>query len=177
MLLLPSRPKFGRNGHDDGAAVRWYDRAFSPTPPVTDRRLIEAEARLGIRLPEDYLDVVRTYQGCAPDRWVVTLPDGTRTALSMLLHFEDQPEQFNLVRIVQDSAARYGKLIPFAVDPDCNYFCFDYRGESDHSWSGTRWNRPVVFVPTADPNAEPQFLAAGFTELIDSLQDEFVTSR
>jgi len=32
-------------------------------------------------------------------------------------------------------------------------------------------------VPTADPNAEPQFLAAGFTELIDSLQDEFVTSR
>ncbi|MCA1705516.1 MAG: SMI1/KNR4 family protein, partial [Actinobacteria bacterium] len=128
--------------------------------------------RLGIRLPEDYLEVVRAHQGAAPSRDRIALPDGTTTSLSMLLHFEPEPAQFNLVSIVENADTAYGKLVPFAVDPDGNYFCFDYRGETGNSSSETRWNRPVVLVAADDPTAEPTPIADGFTPLINSLQEE-----
>jgi hypothetical protein len=71
----------------------------------------------------------------------------------------------------------YDKLIPFAVDRDGNYFCFDYRGETSHYSAETRWNRPVVLVAADNPVGEPQSVAAGFSELLDSLRGVVATSR
>lgn len=162
---------------DGGRALQWHDRLFSVTPPLADERVAAAEARLGVRLPEDYLDVVRSHQGGSPDQNTVTLPDGGQTSLDLLLHFEDAEPTYNLVRIVQDSDAVYGKLIPFAVDSDRNYFCFDYRGETNHSSAESRWNRPVVLVAADSPQAEPQPVAGGFSELLDALRGVVTTSR
>ncbi|MDQ3733601.1 MAG: SMI1/KNR4 family protein [Actinomycetota bacterium] len=173
VVLLPGLKS--NRGHVPDTSVKWIDRAIVPAPPLTDDLISRVENRLGVRLPEDYLDVVRTHQGGAPDRGTVGLPDGAATSISMLLHFEEEPAGYNLVRIVEASDALYGKLIPFAVDPAGNYFCFDYRGETLHSSSETRWNRPVVLVTVDSPEAEPQPVADGFAALIDSLSaDESV---
>jgi len=176
VFLPPSAVKLLRSG-DDGGAVRWLDRVLIPAPPVSEARLAQVQARLGVRLPEDYLDVVRIHQGGAPDRDMLTLPDGTETSFSALLHFEDEPAELNLVHVVESSDALYGKLIPFAVDRDGNYFCFDYRGETSRSSAETRWNRPVVLVAADNPVGEPQSVAAGFSELLDSLRGVVATSR
>ncbi|MBA3278460.1 MAG: SMI1/KNR4 family protein [Geodermatophilaceae bacterium] len=177
VVLIRAGVGHGRNGSDTGTTVKWRDRAIVGPAPLDDARIAAIEGRLGIRLPTDYLDVVRVHQGGAPDRGLIALPDGTVTALSMLLHFQDEPADFNLVRIVENSDAFLGKFIPFAVDPYGQFLCFDYRGDSAHSWAATGWNRPVVLHSTSDPHAEPVFVAGSFTELIGSLQDEFVTSR
>lgn len=144
-------------------AVQWRDRAITPAPPLTRERLAEVADRLGVRFPADYIEVVRTHQGGAPDPAVVALADGTETTFSMLLHFEDQPEGLDLLGIVEQSDLLPEKVIPFAADPGDNYFCFDYRL--------TDVAPPVVFFATDDPDAEPASLANSFTDLIDSLQE------
>ncbi len=142
--------------------VHWSDRALKPAPALSEERLAAVQEQLGVAFPEDYLTVVGTHQGAAPDRTLVTLPDGTGTTLSMLLHFEDHPEGLDLLGILEFSEILPKRVIPFALDPGGNYFCFDYRS------TGT--DPPVVFLATDDPEAEPERLASSFTELIDSLQ-------
>lgn len=143
-------------------AVEWTDRAIQPAPRLGPERVAEIQQRLGITFPDDYIDVVRTHQGAAPERNSVTLPDGSTTTFSMLLHFEDQPEGLDVFGILEWSEVLPGMVIPFGVDPGDNYFCFDYRA--------AQANPPVTFMVTDDPDAEPEFLVDSFTELIESLQ-------
>jgi hypothetical protein len=146
-----------------GVAAQWHDRILKPAPRLSNERLAEVQARLGVRLPEDYLEVVRVHQGGSPEGGSVILPDGTGTPFNMLLHFEDQPEGLDVLGIVEWSELLPDKVIPFAVDPGGNYFCFHYRASDTAP--------PVVFLPHDEVNAETQHVADSFTELIDSLQD------
>ena len=145
-------------------AVHWSDdTTITPAPPLSDERLAEIQDRLGVRLPADYVDVVRSHQGAAPDRTSVTLPDGTGTPFSMLLHLEDQPGCLNVLETVEWSEIVPDKVIPFAIDAGGNYFCFDYRC--------TTPDPPVVFLAHDEQDAQPERIAGSFTELIDSLQE------
>jgi cell wall assembly regulator SMI1 len=144
-------------------AEQWHDRILKPAPRLSNERLADIQARLGVRLPEDYLEVVRVHQGGSPEGGSVILPDGTGTPFNMLLHFEEQPEGLDVLGIVEWSEFLPDKVIPFAVDPGGNYFCFDYRASDT--------NPPVVFLAHDDPDTQPERVAGSFTELIDSLQD------
>lgn len=143
------------------AVVHWTDLVFKPAPPLSRERLAEVQQRLGVTFPEDYLEVVRRHQGAAPDRGSVTRPDGTGTIFNLLLHMEDEPEALSILGVIKWSEILPDRVIPFAIDPGSDYFCFDYRA--------TDIDPPVVFMPTDDSYAEPEFLANSFTELIDSL--------
>ncbi|MGI8720967.1 MAG: SMI1/KNR4 family protein [Geodermatophilaceae bacterium] len=144
-------------------ALRWRDCAITPAPPVGNERLAEVQQRLGVIFPQGYLEVMRTHQGAAPDRSLVTLGDGTRTRFSMLMHLEDRPDGLDLLGVLVRSESLPDKVIPFAVDPGDYYFCFDFRA--------TDVDPPVVFLATDDSTIEPAFLADSFSELIDSLQE------
>jgi len=80
--------------------VHWIDRALKPAPPLSQQRLADIQQRLGVTHPQDYLDVVQTHQGAAPSRTLLTLPDGSSTTFSLLLHFEEQPVGLDLLGIL-----------------------------------------------------------------------------
>lgn len=143
-------------------AVQWREVALKPAPAVSDERIAEVQDSLGVTFPADYLAVVKAHQGAAPTPNGVRLSDGTGTAFSMLLHFEDEPEGVDLLGVTEGSTVLPDGVIPFAADPGDNYLCFDYRT--------TETDPPVVFMATDDPDAQPQPLAASFTELIESLE-------
>ncbi len=125
-----------------------------------DERLAEIQGRLGVRLPTDYLDVVRTRQGAAPDRSVVTLSDGSGTMFGMLLHFEDG--HYGNVFDILDWSELPNGMIPFAVDAGGNYLCFDYRS--------TATDPPLVLMSHEDSDAAPEIVAANFAQMINSLR-------
>lgn len=142
--------------------LEWTDWFLTPAPRLTDERIHIVERRLGVRLPADYLEVVRDRQGAAPSPSVVPLPDGSSTVLNALLHLEEQPEGLSLISAgcPDDLLPRW--LVPFANDPGDNLFCFDYAADAAHP--------PVVFWPYDHLPDPPVWVADSFTALLSQLR-------
>lgn len=148
-------------------AVEWTDEELDPAPPLSDERIAEVEAAIGVDFPEDYLAVVRIHQGGTPEPSVVTMSDGSRTVLNSLLHFEDEPGGTSLPRLMSVARAEPAipeSVVPFAIDPGGNLFCFDFRNDPSAP--------PVVFWVHDDPGAPLVPVADGFSDLENRLEDD-----
>lgn len=139
----------------------WHRWGRAKADELTDEQLAEVQDRLGVRFPDDYIEVVRTNQGSTPDPSTVRLSDGTTTSLDMLLPLRAE-SGLDVLSCSEDSDVLPERVIVFALDPGDNIFGFDYRS--------TDVDPPVVFFAIDDPAAESEFLAASFTELIQSLR-------
>lgn len=141
--------------------IVWRDYEIADPPVAGEARVREVERELGVRLPEDYVEVARENQGRAPSPATVSLGESSKTVLGYLLHFEAEPQYASLVgawRAIRDALPE--GVIPFAEDPAGNFFCFDYRADE--------MNPPVVFWPHEQPERMIP-VAAGFNELLDML--------
>lgn len=143
--------------------AEWTDWILTPAPEVDDETLAAVQAELGVRLPDDYLAVVRHNQGRTPEPSVVPLPDGTETILDHLLIFESSPKANNIVAKKKVLEYLPQPLVPFASDPGGSLLCFDFGADASAP--------PVVFWSLEDPQAPPARVADSFAELIEALQD------
>ncbi len=141
--------------------VTWRDGAIPNPRAASDDAVRNAEKALRVPLPADFLAVARTRQGAAPEPAGVDLPNGFRTDVDCLLHFEDSPFVSNIL------AARFPVLkvlpkgvIPFARDVGGDLFCFNYREDYD---------APSVVFWSVDTGMVP--LAANFTGFLAMLHD------
>lgn len=145
--------------------VTWTDWQLDPAPELSDDDLERMQGQLGVRYPEDYLDVVSTRQGAAPEPSTVPLPDGSSTVFDSLLHFAPEPAATSLPALMAaagEAPEIPPGVVPFAVDPASNLICFDFRADADAP--------TVVFWPY-DTGGQPlQQIAESFTDLLDRLQ-------
>ena len=109
----------------------------------------QAQDDLEVDLPSDVLAVAQIHQGAAPVPAGIDLPNGFGTAVDHLLHFEDSPFVSNIVAAIFPLLDVLDEgIIPFAADAGGDFFCFDYRAESDHP-SVVFWSVDWGVVPLA----------------------------
>ena len=114
-------------------AVTWEPYVWPQALPLTPAKLREAEQRLGVHFPQDYVDCVLQHQGETPEPSVFRYGDGYSSVLNELYHFEDSPAASSQ-RAAQASLETGGVpagIVAFAGDPAGNHLCFDFRADPD----------------------------------------------
>jgi hypothetical protein len=141
--------------------VQWVDSAIATPGPASDQAVRDAERRLRVRLPLDFLEVARVHQGARPEPGRIALPDGSVTSVGCLLHFQDEPFHQNIAARGFPLQGVLAKgVIPFAEDIGGDVFCFNYRKDPQH---------PAVEYWSVDTGGIR--LAASFTEFVALLHE------
>ncbi|AGZ45157.1 SMI1/KNR4 family protein [Actinoplanes friuliensis] len=131
--------------------TNWVDGAIDDPRPASDTAVRQAEDELEVSLPSEFLAVARVHQGAAPVPAGIDLPNGFSTAVDHLLHFEDSPFVSNIVAAIFPLLDVLDEgIIPFAADVGGDFFCFDYRADTNHP-SIAFWSVDWGVVPLA-PN-------------------------
>lgn len=133
-----------------------------PELPVEESQIARIQVELGVRLPDDFLQLVRKYNGGYPSKKYFDFPsrkDAVLDHLLSLIEGGDDPSLLNTYRNVRDRLP--SGIIPFASDPFGNLICFDYR---DNPPSICFWDHEIASrdisasIITVNENLE-QFLA------------------
>jgi hypothetical protein len=132
-------------------------------PPPTDEMIADVEKQLGVTLPEDYLQFIRTYHRAKFEPSLLydcIWPTGKHKEgiLSKLLAFIDEEVYYSILARNRNFEDRPDKLIFIATDPGWGYTCFDYRE--------TNTNPPLVYWIT-DYSNQTFHAANSFTELLE----------
>jgi cell wall assembly regulator SMI1 len=146
------------------SGVVWSPYIWPGPRPLDMARLRAAEAKAGVRFPQDYVECLRAHQGMTPDPCEFPFGDGFTTVFNVLLHFDADTATDRIVElqdILRDSDAP-GGLHVFATDPAGNLICFDFRDRPD---------APVVVILDHEGDAkEPLPVAATFTDFLALLR-------
>jgi hypothetical protein len=162
--------------------------------PVSESRIAEVQARLGVRFPEAFLDWVRHHNGGYPEPGCFAFLN-TATGemdeggIGALLDFRESMDKY-LKQIYRNDPDLWKDmdiqpwwtiedenlddrvdhftpgLIAFAEDGGGNYLCFDYRGGKDNP------DPPIVLWHHEfhSGGEEPFFVAKNFDALVDLLR-------
>lgn len=116
----------------------------------------EVEKLLSCEFPEDYKTVAKLYHGCSVIPYCIDVNHVERV-FGRLLPFEKNDDEF-IIEIYESIKESLGEqVIPFAVDPSGNYFCFKYENDSSI----------VVFWNHEDNSIE--FICNTFTDMLELL--------
>ncbi len=145
-------------------AISWEPYVWPQALPLTLNKLRAAEARLGVKFPQDYVDCVLQHQGQTPEPCTFSYGDGYSSVLNELYHFEDSPSTSSQ-RAAQQSLDTGGVpagVVAFAGDPAGNHLCFDFRANAAV---------PTVVILDYEAGGENPLVpvAQSFTELLGQL--------
>ncbi|MEO1530399.1 MAG: SMI1/KNR4 family protein [Planctomycetota bacterium] len=106
-------------------SVDWDD----PIPAPSQEEIAAVERVLGVQLPSDFIEFCRHYHGGFPDPDEIEVEGFGTTMVNSIIPFVDVPDERirSIVSVVEAVEGLHHKLVPFAVEPGGNYFCFDYR--------------------------------------------------
>ncbi|EJV81090.1 MULTISPECIES: SMI1/KNR4 family protein [Bacillus cereus group] len=139
--------------------------SFMSKTPITDEEIQKVEQYFNIKLPNDFAECVKKYDGGYPHPKVFDVPGQDENVFSDLLtlHIEDR---YSIVQNYEGIKDRLvDKVYPFASDPFGNLLCFDYRNNLEAP--------TVVFWEHEEEEMEKAIypVCSSFTELLNSLRD------
>ncbi|MBJ7994131.1 SMI1/KNR4 family protein [Bacillus mycoides] len=139
--------------------------SFMSKTPITDEEIQKVEQYFNIKLPNDFAECVKKYDGGYPHPKVFDVPGQDENVFSDLLtlHIEDR---YSIVQNYEGIKDRLvDKVYPFAIDPFGNLLCFDYRNNLEAP--------TVVFWEHEEEEMEKAIypVCSSFTELLNSLRD------
>ncbi|KFN04741.1 SMI1/KNR4 family protein [Bacillus clarus] len=142
--------------------VTW---SFMSKTPITAEEIQKVEQYFNIKLPDDFVECVKKYDGGYPHPKVFDVLGQDENVFSDLLtlHIEDK---YSIVQNYEGVKDRLSdKVYPFARDPFGNLLCFDYRNELQ--------SPTVVFWDHEEEDMEKAIypVCSSFTELLNSLRD------
>ncbi|NBJ14839.1 MAG: SMI1/KNR4 family protein [Dehalobacter sp. 4CP] len=109
-------------------------------------------------LPSDYKEIVGNYNGGRPDKSAVMLQSKREVVFKTLLSFNKEDKE-NIFAVYDWVGSQLQKgLIPFAIDPAGNYFCFDYN--NNKNGSVVFWNHE---------NQQYILICNTFTQLLENM--------
>ena len=146
-------------------AIRWNAYLWPQMRPLSLDRLRAAERRLGVRLPQDYVDCVLQHQGETPEPAIFDYGQGFRSVFNELYHFEERPSSSSqrLAQQSLDFGAVPAGIVAFAGDPAGNHLCFDFRADPGAP-------RVVIVDYEAGGNNPLLPVAENFTALLEMLR-------
>ena len=119
-----------------------------PGKELFPEEIQDVERLLNKRFPEDYKVVVKLYHGCSVIPYCIDVNQVERV-FGRLLPFVKSDDEF-IVSIFETIKENLGKeMIPFAMDPSGNYFCFRYAGDKSQV---VFWNHEDKSVEIANKN-------------------------
>jgi hypothetical protein len=143
--------------------------------PATDEDIKRIEDFVGQKLPRDYVEWVKVYQGSVPGVYIDV--DGEPYPFDQLLSVSkeegDTEDSYHVLGayremyLTEDSDPSLPKgFVPFALDGQNKWYCFDYR-ESAESPSIVLINWEAHYED--DPEYVVTNIKESFSELMDSL--------
>lgn len=96
---------------------------------VTDNIIEDIEAKLKIKFPKDFVDIIKKYDGGYPTPNKITI-EGQAEVLNNLVSFREEDTSF-ILDIINDTENFNGSnLVPIAEDPFGNLFCYSFHGNT-----------------------------------------------
>jgi hypothetical protein len=132
---------------------------------ITDNEIKKVEQYFNIKLPNDFIECVKEYDGGYPRPKVFDIPGLDESTFNDLLtlHIDDK---YSIVQRYENIKDRLVDLVfPFASDSFGNFLCFDYRNNPE--------SPTIVFWDHEEEDIEKAIfpVCSTFTELLDSLRD------
>ncbi|MGA8941324.1 MAG: SMI1/KNR4 family protein [Thermoactinomyces sp.] len=145
--------------------------------PATNKDIKRIENYVGQKLPKDYVEWVKIYQGSAKSVYVDV--DGVSHLFDQILSVSrEEGDEDNFCHVIgayrkmyldEDSDPTLPKgFVPFALDAQDKWYCFDYRKSAD--------SPPIVLINWEahyedDPDYVVTFIKGSFNELLESLYE------
>ncbi len=127
---------------------------------ATDGSIRTLEETLSIKLPEDFIEVVRQHDGGRPWPNAVDVPGGHEEMFERLLSVSGVTGETVLEAAEVLRKQQKDKLVPFGRDAFGNLFCFEYRGPE-----------PVGVVFWDHETGNSTRVCGSFTELLALLHE------
>ena len=125
---------------------------------VTIEEIEEVEKKLGVKFPEDFLDVIKKYDGGYPEYHTIVV-NGMKECLNNLVSFKKEDVYSYILNIIEDTEYfNELDLIPIGEDPGGNLFCYSVENDV--------WK--IVFCDH-EKRYRPTFVCNTFTEFIEML--------
>jgi len=126
---------------------------LEPGDKLDPRELAAAEAKLGVRFPSDYAEIVCAHSGASnPDASMFSYEDRGKKRLGnfgMLLRLRDTESQ-NVFEAIEDLADQLpARVIPVAGTGSGDFICLDYRNSANPSV--VFWNHNRVVAESISP--------------------------
>lgn len=136
-------------------AMKWnYEKRT-----ITDDMIRSVEDILNVKFPEDFVIVIKKYDGGYPTPNKITI-DGNSEIVNNLVSFFEEDDSY-IIDIIEDTEyLMEPKLIPIAEDPFGNLYCFDFRNKKSN----------IVFWNHEEGN-DIKFVCNNFFELLQMLHD------
>ncbi len=134
---------------------------------ISKGEITEVEAILGIKFPNDFVNVILDNDGGMPNLTAIDFNNEHEKVFSGLLSMSKNSEYDYIIETFVDVKDRLNKgVIPFADDPFGNLYCFDYR-RNPASSTIIYWDHEL------EPDDEDQFVfvADSFTDLLNRLYE------
>jgi cell wall assembly regulator SMI1 len=152
-----------RPGKDDTRSVRWKPYIWKEPRPVEPGELEKLEAAWGVRLPDEYKQVVSLHQGMTPKPSGFKVGRG-ENAFSVLLAVSSHegkesysiPNAYQVIRQYAPPG-----IYPFGSTPGGEDLCFDYRQSAE---------QPRIVLVSVDASIHP--VANSFQEFLEALFDD-----
>lgn len=123
--------------------------------PIKNQDAIELfQEQLGFKLPHEYISFIKINNGGRPDLNVIVLKSGVEKVVNKFLSFNESDKE-NIFSAKGRTEEDDKELVPFAVDPAGNYYCF---------------KRDEVFFYNHE-DGELQFAADSFSDFIGLLKE------
>ncbi len=103
--------------------VSWRRRGTT----VSETEIMKVQKYLNIDFPADFMEVALEYHGSSVKPYCIEVNESEKV-LGALLSFSNQRSE-NFINIFDSLKERLAdRIIPFAISPGGDFFCFDYRG-------------------------------------------------
>lgn len=126
---------------------------------ITDEMVKSVKSILKVNFPEDFLAIIKKYDGGYPSPNKITI-DGNTEIVNNLVSFLEDDVSFIVDIFEETEYLKNTKLIPIAEDPFGNLFCYDFNdGRSEIVfWNHEKFN-------------DKKIVCNNFTEFIQMLHD------
>ena len=151
--------------------IAWEDDLLPPLKTADDSDILALEAVLGVKLPDDYVDILKDHQGQSPVNYIVSNDALAGVPLSPLFHVSIDKKHPKYTESIMYYWKKwkdwYPKLVPFAgTGGGASMFAFDFKDPVKPC---------VVFI---DANLSPDdpdsvfFCADSFSSLLCDLKGD-----
>lgn len=150
--------------------VTWEEYVQPPLGEANIKDIENLESTLGVKFPQDYVELILHNQGKYPSKETVVSGELSSSTFGPLFHIlrDSSAEQqlYGLIDKWEKWSDIYENIIPIADSAGTGcFFAYDYRETNDHP--------PIVFIDVEeDPDDDDGilFVADSLTDLIAALQ-------
>jgi hypothetical protein len=144
------------------STVRWLPYVWKQPRPAAPHEIEQLEQLWGVKLPEQYKQLVSERQGMTPEPSVFKVGQGRDVFCTLLTLSVDEDKEYYSVSKSYEVLKPHmpAGLYPFGQTSGGEHLCFDYRDSPP---------QPRVVLLTVEMNALP--VASSFAEFLEGLYE------